>query len=58
MDDDLQYVRRQLVDTNLTAIARNVGLAYMTVYRIANGTNTAPSFKSVKKLADYFREKK
>lgn len=57
MNDDLQYVVRQLADTNLKAIARNVGLSYMTVYRIAKGTNTEPTFSTVKKLAEYFRGK-
>ena len=57
MSNDLQYVVRQLADMNLKKIARNVGLSYMTVYRIANGENTAPMFSTVKKLADYFRGK-
>jgi DNA-binding XRE family transcriptional regulator len=57
MNDDLQYVVRQLVDTNLAAIAKKVGLSYMTVYRIAKGTNTSPSYATVKALADHFREK-
>lgn len=57
MNDDLQYVVRQLADTNLKAVARNVGLSYMTVYRISKGTNTSPAFNTVKKLAEYFRGK-
>lgn len=57
MDDDLQYVVRQLADTNLKAISQKVGLSYMTVYRIAKGANTTPTFSTVKKLADYFRGK-
>jgi DNA-binding phage protein len=56
-DDDLQYVVRMLEETNLKAVAKKVGLSYMTVYRIANKTNTSPSFNTVKKLAEYFRGK-
>lgn len=56
-DDDLQYVVRMLAETNIQAVATKVGLSYMTVYRIARGTNTSPSFKTVKKLAEYFRGK-
>lgn len=56
-DDDLKYVVRMLADTNLAAVAKKVSLSYGTVYRIANGTNTTPSFSTVKKLVDYFRGK-
>lgn len=56
-NDELEYVVRMLKDTNLKAVARQAGLAYMTVYRIANGTNTSPSYRTVQKLAHYFRSK-
>jgi DNA-binding phage protein len=55
--DDLQYVVRMLAETNLAAVAKKVSLSYGTVYRIARGTNTTPSFATVKKLAEYFRGK-
>jgi transcriptional regulator with XRE-family HTH domain len=55
MEDDLQYIVRKMTDMNLKAVSEKSGLSYMTVYRIANGTNTKPSFLTVKKLADYFR---
>lgn len=57
MDDDLQYVKRQLADTNIKAISEKVGLSYMTVYRIANGTNTNPTHSTLKTLRDYFKAK-
>lgn len=56
-DDDLQYVVRMLKEMNLKAVAEKVGLSYMTVYNIAKGTNTSPSFPTVKKLSEYFRGK-
>lgn len=55
--NDLDYVVAQMKDTNLQAVARATKLSYRTVWSIANGKNTAPSFTSVKKLADYFRGK-
>lgn len=55
--NDLEYVIAMLKDTNLRAVARAVDLSYKTVWGISNGKNTAPSFTSVKKLADYFRTK-
>jgi hypothetical protein len=55
--DDLQYVVSMLKDTNLHAVSKRVGLNYRTVWTIAKGTNTSPAFKTVKKLADYFRAK-
>lgn len=55
--DDLQYVVLMLKDTNLKAVAKNVGLAYRTVWGIANESNKSPSFGTVRKLAEYFREK-
>lgn len=57
MDDDLKYVVRMLEDANLSAVAKRVSLSYATVYRIARGTNTSPSFATVKKLSEYFRQK-
>lgn len=55
--DDLQYVVSMLKDTNLKAVARNTELSYRTVWGIANESNKAPSFLTVRKLAEYFREK-
>jgi hypothetical protein len=56
-DDELQYVLRMLKDTQLKAVARAAGLSYMTVYRIAKGTNPSPRYATVHKLATYFRSK-
>ncbi len=57
-DDDLQYVVRMLTDSNKRTIAKNVGLSYNTVCRIANGKQLSPSYSTVKKMADYFKGKK
>lgn len=55
--DDLQYVVSMLKDTNLSAVAKAVGLGYRTVWGIAKETNKSPSFSTVRKLAEYFRGK-
>jgi len=55
--DDLQYVVSMLKETNLRAVAKKVGLSYRTVWGIANETNKAPSFNTVRVLAEYFRGK-
>lgn len=55
--DDLQYVVSMLKDTNLAKVAKSADLSYRTVWGIANETNKAPSFTTVRKLAEYFREK-
>lgn len=57
MEDDLQYVVRQLQDCNLKAVSKQVKLSYPTVQRIARGLIAEPKFGTVKKLKDYFDEK-
>lgn len=56
-NDDLQYVVAMLKDMNLRAVAGQVGLSYRTVWGIANESNKTPSFSTVRKLAQYFRNK-
>lgn len=55
--DDLQYVVSMLKDTNIRAVAAKTLLSYRTVWGIANESNKTPSFQTVRKLAEYFREK-
>lgn len=57
IEDDLQYVVSMLKDTNLKAVSEKTHLSYRTVWGIANESNKSPSFLTVRKLADYFREK-
>lgn len=57
IQDDLQYVVAMLKDMNLQAVAKSVGLSYRTVWGIANESNKAPSFSTVRKIAEYFRAK-
>lgn len=57
IEDDLQYVVSMLKDTNIKAVSERTKLAYRTVWGIANESNKSPSFNTVRKLAEYFREK-
>lgn len=57
IEDDLQYVVSMLKDTNLKAVSEKTELSYRTVWGIANETNKSPAFKTVRKLAEYFRTK-
>jgi transcriptional regulator with XRE-family HTH domain len=56
-EDPLQYVQRMLKDCSTKVIAENTGLSYLTVWKIKNGKSTSPSFTTVNKLAEYFRER-
>lgn len=57
IQDDLEYVVSMLQDTYVKSVAEKTGLSYRTVWGIKNGTNTTPSFATVRKLAEYFRGK-
>lgn len=57
IEDDLQFVVSMLKDTNIKAVAEKTELSYRTVWGIANESNKSPAFKTVRKLAEYFRQK-
>ena len=54
-EDDFQFVVRKLQDRNFNVVAAAVGLSYMTVWLVATGRNASPSFRTVNKLAEYFK---
>lgn len=49
----VEEIREGLRDRNLRAVARSTGLHPNTVYTIADGKNTNPSHRTLKKLSDY-----
>lgn len=49
----LDEVVRQLQDRKLTMVAKATGLAYNTVWRVANDKGHAVSYEVVKRLSDY-----
>jgi transcriptional regulator with XRE-family HTH domain len=57
MTDELKYVLSMLKDANIAAVARNTGISYRTVLKIANGKHSDPPYSTVKTLADHFRGK-
>lgn len=54
---DLEFVVSMLQPCSKAAVARAVGLSDRTVRDIASGVQVSPSYKTVHKLAEYFREK-
>ena len=54
--DDLPKIVKKLKHMNLKSVAKETGLHYMTVYTIARGKNTSPSYKTTKKLLDFLTE--
>lgn len=52
---DLEYLRRMLLTSNKSAVARAVGLSGRTVRDIASGKTESPSCATLYKLIDYFR---
>ncbi|WP_298065186.1 hypothetical protein [uncultured Acinetobacter sp.] len=52
----LEQVQKALQDRNLKAVASGCGLAYDTVWRIANGKIERVSYDAVKALSDYLQQ--
>lgn len=55
--NDLEYVVSMLEPCNKAAVAKATGLSARTVRDIASGVQKHPTFETVRKLSDYFREK-
>ena len=53
--EDLPKVVAKLQFMNLKAVAKETGLHYMTIYLIARGKNTSPSYKTVSKLVEFLK---
>lgn len=51
----LEQVQTALHDRNLKAVSAGCGLAYDTVWRIANGKIERVSYDAVKALSDYLQ---
>lgn len=49
----LLEIRERLSDRNLTTVAERTGLSYPTVYMIAKGRQTNPSYSTIEKLTQY-----
>ena len=49
----INEIRAKLKDRRLTVVAEQTGLHYNTVWRIATGRNSDPSYGVVKRLAEY-----
>lgn len=54
----LEQIIILLQDRNLNEVSRRTGLAYPTVWRIANNQAGNVGYESVKKLSDYLETNK
>lgn len=54
---DINEIIRRLSDRNLKKVADECGMAYDTVWRIANKKSVKPSYETIKKLSDYLLER-
>lgn len=50
---NLQQIKKALTDMNLKAVARSTGVNYQMVWRIANGADQNPTYKTLSALSDY-----
>jgi transcriptional regulator with XRE-family HTH domain len=57
-EDMLEYVKRKLAqkDFNTSEAVRRTGVARSTVWTIATGKASKPSFETVRALYEYFKE--
>jgi predicted glycosyl hydrolase (DUF1957 family) len=49
----LDQIQKKLADRNLNMIARETGLAYDTVWRIAKKRAKQPTYDAIKRISDY-----
>lgn len=53
--ETLDSIKRGLRDRNLAKVARVTGISRQTVWSIANGLNTNPSYRTIETLSAYLR---
>ena len=49
----LEQIRAALDDRNVEKVAKNTGIHGVTIRAIRNGTNTNPTYNTLKSLSDY-----
>lgn len=54
---NLDQIKKALVDMNLKAVSRATGLNYQLVWRIANGIDQNPTYKTLTALSDYLESR-
>ena len=53
----LEQIRKLLTDMNLKAVSRATGLNYQLVWRIANGIDKNPTYKTLTALSNYLESR-
>lgn len=49
----IEIIRERLAAANLSQVARDTGLHYNQVWRIATGVDTNPTYKTMARLTDW-----
>lgn len=55
--NELEYVISMLEPCNKAAVAKSVGLSARTVRDVASGAQQHPTYETIRRLAEYFRER-
>lgn len=54
--NDLEYVVEKLKTSNKAAVAKAVDLSSRTVRDVASGRQKQPSYETIRRLVEHFRE--
>ena len=54
---NLEQIKKSLKDMNLKAVSRATDLNYQLVWRIANGVDKNPTYKTLVALSDYLESR-
>jgi transcriptional regulator with XRE-family HTH domain len=50
---NIKQIRKALKEVNLSTCAKEAGIHYQQVWRIANGIDVNPQYKTLEKLSDW-----
>lgn len=54
---NLQQIKAALKSANLSTVAKETGIHYQQVWRISNGIDVNPQYKTLEKLSDWVEAK-
>ena len=52
---NLEQIKEKLKGENLSQLSIKLKMPHKTLYDIANGSNTNPTYKTIVKLSEYFK---
>lgn len=53
----LPQIKKALADMNLSAVSRATGVNYQMIWRIANGVDQNPTYKTLSAISDYLESR-